>query len=60
VAEELRVRGADDVTVSQLTSCPWLAIRKTGEISPTIMQWGLGPGESAVLAEALGRRAVVR
>ena len=37
VAEELRVRGAEDVTASQLTSCPWLAIRETAEISPTIM-----------------------
>jgi len=54
VAEELRVRGADDVTARQLTSYPWLVIRETAEISLTIMQWGLGPGESAVLAEALG------
>lgn len=62
VAEELRVRGADDVTARQLTSYPWLAIRETAEILPTIMPWGLGPGESEVLAEALrlpGCRAVI-
>jgi predicted nucleic acid-binding protein len=62
VAEELRVRGADDVTTSQLSSCSWLAIRETVDIPPTIMQWGLGPGESAVLAEVLGlpgSRAVI-
>ena len=54
VADELRVRGADDVTVLQLTSHPWLVIRETAAISPTIMQWGLGPGESAVLTDSLG------
>ena len=62
VAEELRVRGADDVTASQLSSCSWLSIRETADIPPTIMQWGLGPGESAVLAEVLGlpgSRAVI-
>lgn len=62
VAEELRVRGADDVTARQLTSHPWLTIRETVNISPTIMQWGLGPGESAVLAETMGlpgSRAVI-
>ena len=53
VAEELRVRGADDVTVRQLASYPWLAIRETADISPTIMQWGLGPGESAVLNDSM-------
>jgi predicted nucleic acid-binding protein len=54
VAKEVRGRGADDVTAGQLNAYPWLVIRETAEISLTIMQWGLGAGESAVLAEALG------
>ena len=54
VAEEVWVRGADDVTAGQMNAYPWLVIRETAEISLTIMQWGLGSGESAVLAEALG------
>ena len=62
VAEELRVRGADDVTASQLASYSWLVIRETTDIAPTIMQWGLGPGENAVLTDSLGlpgSRAVI-
>jgi len=62
VAEELLARGADDVTAMQLNAHPWLAVRETAQIPPNIMQWGLGPGESAVLAESLslpGGRAVI-
>lgn len=53
VADEFRIRGADDATARQLDSYPWLTIREKADISPKITQWGLGPGESAVLAETL-------
>jgi predicted nucleic acid-binding protein len=62
VAEELRARGADDITAGQLDAHPWLAIMEPSQPPAVITQWGLGPGESAVLADALklpGSRAVI-
>lgn len=53
VADELRARGANDVTANELNSRRWLEITEPPPIPPGIMQWGLGPGESAVLAESL-------
>lgn len=62
VAEELLARGAGDVTACQLNAHPWLEVREKAAIPSAIMQWGLGPGESAVLAESLalpGAHAVI-
>jgi predicted nucleic acid-binding protein len=53
VAVELRARGANDVTANELNSRRWLEITEPPPIPPGIMQWGLGSGESAVLAECL-------
>jgi predicted nucleic acid-binding protein len=53
VADELRARGVNDVTANDLNSRRWLEITEPLPIPPGIMQWGLGPGESAVLAESL-------
>jgi predicted nucleic acid-binding protein len=53
VADELRARGANDVTANELNSRRWLEITEPPPIPPGIMQWGLGSGESAVLAECL-------
>lgn len=55
VSDEIRARGADDVTAQSLNSERWLEITESPPIPVGIMQWGLGPGESAVLAESLHR-----
>jgi len=52
-AEILR-RGEGDPVVSALTNAAgWIEIVEAPEISPSIQAWGLGPGESAVLALSL-------
>jgi predicted nucleic acid-binding protein len=52
VAEEVRRRGSDDVTVRALNETPWLVVTTAPSIPPIIQAWDLGLGESAVLALA--------
>jgi predicted nucleic acid-binding protein len=52
VAFEIEVRGESDPAVQALTTTPWLVVTQTPSIPPQIQAWGLGPGESAVLAWA--------
>lgn len=52
VAVEIRKKGASDVTAEALESVPWLEVVETPPIPGIIIEWGLGPGESAVLAMA--------
>jgi predicted nucleic acid-binding protein len=52
-AEILR-RGEGDPAVSALTNAAgWIEIVEAPEIPPSVQAWGLGPGESAVLALSL-------
>ncbi|MEW6487227.1 MAG: DUF3368 domain-containing protein [Thermodesulfobacteriota bacterium] len=50
VAAEIRRRGPRDPTSAALTSELWLQVVPAPAPSEAILQWGLGPGESAVLA----------
>jgi predicted nucleic acid-binding protein len=62
VADEIRARGPADPTVMALAATAWLTAVKTPPISPAILAWDLGPGESSVLAFAQARpgcRAVI-
>jgi predicted nucleic acid-binding protein len=53
VAEEIRRRGPGDPTRRALEENRWLVVTEV-LVPPLIQAWDLGPGESAVLAWALG------
>lgn len=52
VANEIRRRGPDDVTVRAMEQADWLVIVEPPSIPPLISAWDLGAGESSVLAWA--------
>ena len=52
VATEIEVRGENDSTARALATISWLVITQTLPIPPQVQAWGLGPGESSVLAWA--------
>lgn len=52
VATELQARGDTDRTVLALTRCKWLEIVSAPPIPADVQSWGLGLGESSVLALA--------
>lgn len=52
VVHEIKMRGPQDITVKALDSTPWLEIAPATATPEVILEWGLGPGESSVLAFA--------
>lgn len=46
------IRGEADPTARAITDTPWLLVTQTPAIPAAIQSWGLGPGESSVLAWA--------
>jgi len=52
VAEEILMRGPEDITAKTLDSTPWLEVVPATPVPEKILEWGLGPGESSVLALA--------
>jgi predicted nucleic acid-binding protein len=52
-ALEIQRRGASDLSVQALAQATWLASVDPGPIPATVTAFGLGAGESAVLAQAL-------
>jgi predicted nucleic acid-binding protein len=52
VADEILMKDPEDVTVKALESMPWLEVVPAPSIPESIVEWGLGPGESSVLALA--------
>jgi predicted nucleic acid-binding protein len=50
VASEIEIRGENDPTARALATTSWLVVTQTPPIPPQIQAWGLGPGESSVLA----------
>ncbi|HQU47369.1 MAG TPA: DUF3368 domain-containing protein [Pirellulales bacterium] len=54
VEEELRQGSSHDSTVEAIARSPWIRVVADPVIPATIQAWDLGPGESAVLAWALG------
>src|SRR5689334_16131350 len=52
VASEIEVRGKSDPAAQILANTSWLVITQTSLISAEIQEWGLGPGESSVIASA--------
>lgn len=61
VADEISRRGSQDVTVQAIENTSWLVTRSTADTPVAILQWRLGPGESATLALALahGKEAII-
>jgi predicted nucleic acid-binding protein len=52
VATEIGVRGKSDLTAQAIASTDWLVVTQTPRVPTQIQSWGLGPGESSVLAWA--------
>jgi predicted nucleic acid-binding protein len=52
VAEEIRRRGPQDVTAQAIDAADWLVVAQTPPVPEIIQAWGLGEGESSVLAWA--------
>ena len=52
VATEIEVRGKRDPTAQALANTSWLIVTQTPPVPAQIQAWGLGPGESSVLAWA--------
>jgi predicted nucleic acid-binding protein len=52
VAEEIRAKGAVDVTAQAIEGTPWLEVVPAPAVPQEIAAWDLGPGESSVLAWA--------
>lgn len=59
VAREIRARGADDVSAVALVRNPWPAIAESVAVPAAIYAWGLGMGESSVLAHAFHNPGMV-
>ncbi len=53
VATEIVARGTNDATARAIEVFPWIEIVPALPIPDEITSWGLGPGESSVLAIAL-------
>ena len=52
VASEIEVRGENDPAAQTLARTSWLVVTQTPPVPAEIQEWGLGPGESSVIAWA--------
>jgi len=62
VAKEIKAKGSQDITSKVLDEIPWLEVTPSKVVPDVILDWGLGPGESAVLAlvyENPGMEAII-
>ena len=53
VAMEILVRGVDDATVKAIKASKWMEVVPSPPVPDLIQGWGLGKGESSVLAIAM-------
>lgn len=58
VAEEIMARGPEDETVQAIKNTLWIEIVESPDVPETILYWGLGQGESSVLAFAQANPAI--
>ena len=62
VIQEIQAKGSGDITVMAVEGTPWLEPVAIPTIPEIISAWGLGPGESSVLAIAVanpGMEAII-
>lgn len=61
VANEIAQRGSRDITALAIENTAWLITQPARDIPSTILEWRLGPGESATLtlAQAHGLEAII-
>ncbi|MDN5871060.1 MAG: DUF3368 domain-containing protein [Nitrococcus sp.] len=61
VANEIARRGRRDITALAIENTAWLITQPVSDISTLILEWRLGPGESATLAlaQAHGLEAII-
>jgi len=52
VANEILMKGPEDITTKTLDSTSWLEVVSVVPVPEKILEWGLGAGESSVLAFA--------
>jgi len=60
VHSEIREKGSDsdDITVRALEISPWIEVVSPPPVPEQILGWGLGPGESSVLALAYANQGM--
>jgi len=58
VADEIRLKGEQDITAKAVDETSWIEVVPAPATPEEIGQWGLGPGEAAVLAIAIANRAM--
>jgi predicted nucleic acid-binding protein len=58
IHNEIREKGSDDITVRALEISPWIEVVSPPPVPEQILGWGLGPGESSVLALAYATRGM--
>jgi predicted nucleic acid-binding protein len=58
VHNEIREKASDDITVRALEISPWIEVVSPPLVPEQILGWGLGPGESSVLALAYANRGM--
>ena len=58
VHSEIMEKGPDDITVRTLEISPWIEVVSPPPVPEQILGWGLGPGESSVLAIAYANRSM--
>jgi predicted nucleic acid-binding protein len=58
VADEIRMRGPEDVTAKSLGNTSWLKIVTSPATPEIILDWALGSGESSVLSYAYANPGV--
>ncbi|MBI2435709.1 MAG: DUF3368 domain-containing protein [Candidatus Hydrogenedentes bacterium] len=59
VALEIRAKGSTDITARTIDATPWIEVIPTGRVPGFILEWGLGRGESSVLAHAVSHPGIV-
>jgi predicted nucleic acid-binding protein len=59
VAEEIAAKGIGDITARAIHDTPWIEVIQGPPVSEDIASWGLGKGESSVLAVAVERPGMV-
>jgi predicted nucleic acid-binding protein len=58
VHNEIREKGSDDITVRSLEMSAWIEVVSPPLVPEQILGWGLGPGESSVLALAYANQGM--